>query len=65
MKLKNLGEKELKIPTRAQYPVFWPKSKSYSYFVANSEKASSTVYFKSRYSVKPKKLKIYFTHDYR
>ena len=63
--LGNFGERKWKAQTRALYPVFSLKVRFYSYLDENSQKATLSFYFKSRFSVKPSKFETYFANDCR
>ena len=60
-----MGERKLKVETRALYPVFSLKIRFYSYLVENSQKATLNFHFESGFSVKPSKFQIYFANDFR
>ena len=62
-KLGNSDEKKWKAQTKAQYPVS-SLYKPYSHLAENSQKATLNFHFKSRFSVKSSKFKIYFAKDY-
>ena len=47
------------------YPLFSLKVRFYIYLVENSQKATLSIYSKSRFSVKPSKFQIYFANDCR
>ena len=56
-KKKTSGDRKWKAQTRALYPVLSLKIRFYSYLVENSQNVTLNFYFKSRFSVKPSKLK--------
>ena len=63
-KLVNSSERKWKAQTKALYPVFSLKIRFYKYVVENSQKAKLNFYYKSKFTVKPSKFKIYFANDY-